>query len=151
VCLCFGLVARSWENNKSIHANKFYSKLLFLIVLQHLFIYFCAYLSANSAAFAAGILYFLTYFPYFFLTDRYETMTKAEKMSACLLHNMGMAFGVKALLIYEGTGELFVLRINCESLLTIKFDYPCYFLEVPRLNNADRIHNIVAHVNLPGK
>ncbi|XP_052283854.1 phospholipid-transporting ATPase ABCA3-like [Dreissena polymorpha] len=60
---------------------------------------------ANSAAFAAGILYFLTYFPYFFLTNNYETMSKAEKYVACLLHNQAMAFGIKSMLIYEGTGE----------------------------------------------
>ncbi|KAH3817177.1 hypothetical protein DPMN_118707 [Dreissena polymorpha] len=58
---------------------------------------------ANSAAFAAGILYFLTYFPYFFLTNNYETMSKAEKYVACLLHNQAMAFGIKSMLIYEGT------------------------------------------------
>ncbi|KAL3853226.1 hypothetical protein ACJMK2_016782 [Sinanodonta woodiana] len=60
---------------------------------------------ANSAAFAGGILFFLTYFPFFFLTDRYEDMSQGEKMAACLLSNIALAFGCNTIAIYEGTGE----------------------------------------------
>lgn len=69
--------------------------------------------SANSAAFAAGILFFLTYFPFFFLQDQYETMSQSEKMASCLLHNVGMAFGVNTMLILEGTGN------RCDAITTI--------------------------------
>lgn len=82
---------------------------LTIILIWVLFIdqEFCFLLfSANSAAFAAGILFFLTYFPYFFLREQYETMSQTEKMAACLLHNVGMAFGVNTMLIYEGTGTV---------------------------------------------
>lgn len=66
----------------------------------------CAFFSkANTAAFAGGVLFFLTYFPYFFLITKYETMTRREKMAASLLHNIGMALGVNTILVYEGTGD----------------------------------------------
>ena len=71
--------------------------------LSSLFFFF----SANSAAFAAGILFFLTYFPFFFLSgDRYEDMSQGEKMAACLLSNVAMAFGINTIMIYEGTGNI---------------------------------------------
>ncbi|KAL4225933.1 hypothetical protein ACF0H5_013921 [Mactra antiquata] len=60
---------------------------------------------ANSAAFAAGILFFLTYVPTFFLNSRYERMSRGEKMGTCLLHNMAMSFGVNTILIAEKAGE----------------------------------------------
>jgi ATP-binding cassette subfamily A (ABC1) protein 3 len=61
---------------------------------------------ANTAAFAGGLIYFLTYFPYFFLSDntRYASMTQVQKMFASLLSNVAMAFGVKTIAEYEGTG-----------------------------------------------
>ena len=61
---------------------------------------------ANAAAYGGGILFYLTYVPYFFLQQRYETMSRAEKMLACILNNMGMAFGVNSIGLYEGTGQL---------------------------------------------
>ena len=69
------------------------------------FCIFFYFFSANTAAFAAGILFFLTYFPYFFLADRYETMSQSEKLLACLLGNIGMAFGCNVIMIAEGTGK----------------------------------------------
>ncbi|KAL3853296.1 hypothetical protein ACJMK2_016847 [Sinanodonta woodiana] len=60
---------------------------------------------ANSAAFAGGILFFLTYFPFFFLTNRYQDMSQREKMAACLLSNIALAFGCNTIAVYEGTGD----------------------------------------------
>ena len=63
-------------------------------------------ISANAAAFAAGVLFFLTYFPAFFLRDeRYQLMSRTEKMAAGLLSNVAMAFGVTTIMLYEGTGN----------------------------------------------
>ncbi|KAK3101854.1 hypothetical protein FSP39_006814 [Pinctada imbricata] len=61
--------------------------------------------SANAAAYGGGILFYLTYTPYYFLQQRYETMTRLQKMLACILNNMGMAFGVNTIGLYEGAGE----------------------------------------------
>lgn len=86
----------------------FFFFLLFYIIAT---IAFCFMIStffnkANSAAFAAGILYFLSFFPVFFLNgDRYEGMSQGEKMAAGLLSNVAMAFGINTIIIYEGTGE----------------------------------------------
>ncbi|XP_076108921.1 phospholipid-transporting ATPase ABCA3-like isoform X1 [Mytilus galloprovincialis] len=62
---------------------------------------------ANTGLFAGGMIYFLTYFPYFFLNndDQYGAMTLAQKVMACLFGNVAMAFGVKTVAAYEGTGE----------------------------------------------
>lgn len=90
------------------HPTMFFFFILFYIIAT---IAFCFMIStffnkANSAAFAAGILFFLTYFPVFFLSgDRYEGMSQGEKMSACLLSNVAMSFGINAFMILEGTGE----------------------------------------------
>ena len=74
-------------------------------LLKHLIKQLLFPFPANSAAFAAGILFFLTYFPVFFLSgDRFETMSQGEKMAAGLLSNVAMAFGINAFMIYEGTG-----------------------------------------------
>jgi hypothetical protein len=49
---------------------------------------------ASTAAFAGGLIYFLTYFPYFFLSGnaRYASMTQVQKILASLLSNVAMAF-----------------------------------------------------------
>nr|CAH59462.2 ATP-binding cassette transporter sub-family A [Pecten maximus] len=83
---------------------------VFLICYSSSIISFCFMMStffnkANTGANAGGILYFLLYFPYFFLTNYYETMTRGEKMATCLIFNTGMALGVNTIGIYEGTGD----------------------------------------------
>lgn len=62
---------------------------------------------ANTGAFAGGMIHFLTYFPYFFLGDdnRYASLTLTQKILACVFSNNAMAFGVKTIASYEGTGE----------------------------------------------
>ncbi|KAL3853222.1 hypothetical protein ACJMK2_016778 [Sinanodonta woodiana] len=83
---------------------------VFLFVYALSIIAFCFMVStffkkANSAAFAGGILFFLTYFPFFFLMDYYKDMSQGKKMAACFLSNMALAFGCNTIAIYEGTGE----------------------------------------------
>lgn len=83
---------------------------VFLMCYSCSIISFCFMMStfftkANTGANAGGIIYFLLYFPYFFLTNYYETMTRSEKMATCLIFNTGMALGVNTIGIYEGTGD----------------------------------------------
>ncbi|XP_060066248.1 phospholipid-transporting ATPase ABCA3-like [Ylistrum balloti] len=83
---------------------------VFLICYSSSIITFCFMMStffnkANTGANAGGIIYFLLYFPYFFLTNYYETMTRNQKMATCLIFNTGMALGVNTIGIYEGTGD----------------------------------------------
>jgi ATP-binding cassette subfamily A (ABC1) protein 3 len=62
-------------------------------------------LTANSAAAAGGILFFVTYIPYFFLQLRYDTLTWSAKIASCLLSNVAMAFGGQVIGMFEGTGQ----------------------------------------------
>ena len=65
---------------------------------------------ANAAAFAAGILFYITFVPIYFLNGkRYELMSRSEKMSAGLLSNCAMSFGVMSIMIYEGTGKCLIV------------------------------------------
>jgi len=61
-------------------------------------------ITANSAAYASAILYFLTYIPFSFLNSRYSDMTTSQKLGACLLNNVAMSFGVLTIALYEATG-----------------------------------------------
>ncbi|KAK3590752.1 hypothetical protein CHS0354_030992 [Potamilus streckersoni] len=58
-----------------------------------------------TAASCTGILFFLTFCVFYFLDGYYSTMTQSQKLAACLLSNIAMAFGVKAIAIYEGIGS----------------------------------------------
>ncbi|KAL3853548.1 hypothetical protein ACJMK2_017083 [Sinanodonta woodiana] len=60
---------------------------------------------ANTASMTAGILFFLTFCMFYILDRYYSTMTKSQKLAACLMSNIAMAFGVKAIAIYEGIGS----------------------------------------------
>ncbi|CAG7726830.1 unnamed protein product, partial [Allacma fusca] len=59
---------------------------------------------ANYASTVAGVLWFLTFFPYSFLQPRYQTMGQAGKVIASLLSNTGMSFGCQIISMFEGTG-----------------------------------------------
>ena len=61
-------------------------------------------ITANSGAAAGGILFFVTYIPYFFLQPRYQTLTWAQKILSSLIFNVGMAYGGQIIGMYEGTG-----------------------------------------------
>lgn len=82
---------------------------IFLLLFGISIIAFCFMMStifkkATSAAFAAGIIYFLFYMPQFFLARNYDTLGKGEKVAISLLNLMAMAFGVTTITLYEGTG-----------------------------------------------
>lgn len=61
---------------------------------------------ANSGAAAGGILFFVTYIPYFFIQPRYDTMTWGQKILSCLISNTAMAYGGQVIGMFEGTGKL---------------------------------------------
>ncbi|KAG9340457.1 hypothetical protein JZ751_021570 [Albula glossodonta] len=70
---------------------------------------FCIKLSmgedvSNVAAAAGGFIYFLSYIPYVFLWPRYDLLSHAQKVSACLISNVAMAMGAQLVGMFEGKG-----------------------------------------------
>uniref|UniRef100_A0A3P8WEF2 ATP binding cassette subfamily A member 3 n=1 Tax=Cynoglossus semilaevis TaxID=244447 RepID=A0A3P8WEF2_CYNSE len=59
---------------------------------------------ANVAAAAGGFIYFLSYLPYLFLWPRYDLLSQAQKVSACLISNVAMAMGAQLIGMFEGKG-----------------------------------------------
>lgn len=62
-------------------------------------------LVANSAATGAGIIWFVTYSPFFFLQLRYDTLTRADKLFSCILSNTAMAFATQLMTMFEGSSK----------------------------------------------
>lgn len=60
---------------------------------------------ANTAATVAGLCWFLQFFPFLFLQERYDTLPLSTKLLASLGSNSAMGFGFQIMLMYEGTGE----------------------------------------------
>uniref|UniRef100_A0A8C1HFX2 ATP-binding cassette, sub-family A (ABC1), member 3b n=1 Tax=Cyprinus carpio carpio TaxID=630221 RepID=A0A8C1HFX2_CYPCA len=59
---------------------------------------------ANVAAAAGGFIYFLSYLPYVFLWPRYDLLSHAQKVSACLISNVAMAMGAQLIGMFESKG-----------------------------------------------
>ena len=60
---------------------------------------------ANIAAAAGGIIWFISYIPYFFVAPNYDTMSLEAKTASCLLSNVAMSLGAQLIGKYEGTGK----------------------------------------------
>ena len=60
---------------------------------------------ANSAAAGAGVIWFLSYLPYIFISLRYQNMNLVEKLLACFVNNLGMAEGLQLIASFEAKGE----------------------------------------------
>ncbi|XP_046356650.2 phospholipid-transporting ATPase ABCA3-like isoform X3 [Haliotis rufescens] len=60
---------------------------------------------ANIGAAISGIVFFISYCPYFYLQITYQTMSRPAKLASCLLFNVGMAFGANVISLYEGAGS----------------------------------------------
>ncbi|XP_067683948.1 phospholipid-transporting ATPase ABCA3-like [Haliotis asinina] len=60
---------------------------------------------ANIGAAISGIVFFLSYCPYFYLAIIYQNMSRSAKLASCLLFNVGMAFGANVISLYEGAGS----------------------------------------------
>ena len=61
--------------------------------------------TANSAATGAGIIWFITYCPYFFLQLRYASLTRTDKLISCLFSNTAMAYASQLMSMFEGASE----------------------------------------------
>lgn len=68
--------------------------------------------SANSAATGAGIIWFVTYSPFFFLQLRYATLTRTDKLISCLFSNTAMAFASQLMSMFEGSSK----SLTCETI-----------------------------------
>lgn len=60
---------------------------------------------ANSSAAGAGVIFFLTFVPYFFILPRYNSLSHTEKMISCLLPNIAIALGSIVLTVSEASGK----------------------------------------------
>uniref|UniRef100_V5I8B4 ATP-binding cassette sub-family A member 3 n=1 Tax=Anoplophora glabripennis TaxID=217634 RepID=V5I8B4_ANOGL len=84
--------------------------LFFLIFYICSTITFCFAISvffskANTAATVAGLAWFVSYAPYLFMQQNYDSMSLSAKLLGSLGSNSAMAFGFQMMLMYEGTGE----------------------------------------------
>ncbi|KAF5273700.1 hypothetical protein FQA39_LY07390 [Lamprigera yunnana] len=91
------------------HSNPFVI-LFFLVFFACATTTYCFAISAffsraNTAATIAGIAWFLSYFPYSFLQDKYDRLTLTQKMFTCIFSNSAMAYGFQLMVMYEGIGE----------------------------------------------
>ncbi|CAG5125756.1 unnamed protein product [Candidula unifasciata] len=82
---------------------------VFLLCYSLSIITFCFMISsfvqkANVGAIVGGIVFFAFYFPYYFITNNYDGMSKNSKLGASLLFNCAMSLGANCIGLYEGTG-----------------------------------------------
>lgn len=80
---------------------------LFFMVYSLATISFCFMLStffsrANSGAAASGVLFFVTYVPYIFITPRYGSMSLSTRIATCLLSNIALSYGGQVMGMLEG-------------------------------------------------
>ncbi len=70
------------------------------------FIFLCTsfFKKANSAAAGAGVIWFLSYLPYIFISLRYQDMTLTTKILACFVSNLAMSQGMLIIGAFEGKG-----------------------------------------------
>uniref|UniRef100_A0A673N665 ATP-binding cassette sub-family A member 3-like n=1 Tax=Sinocyclocheilus rhinocerous TaxID=307959 RepID=A0A673N665_9TELE len=79
----------------------------FLLVFAVSTINFSFMISAffsRAVAAPGGFIYFLSYLPYVFLWPRYDLLSHAQKVSACLISNVAMAMGAQLIGMFEGKG-----------------------------------------------
>lgn len=65
----------------------------------------CCFFLANTATTITGLVYFVSYAPFMFMQENYDTLSLSQKLLACLGSNSAMGFGLQVILMYEGTGE----------------------------------------------
>ncbi|XP_033746448.1 ATP-binding cassette sub-family A member 3-like [Pecten maximus] len=111
ICFLFALLfgIKAGNNGSVLQSSQPSLVFVFLLLFGISIIAFCFMMAtlfkkATSAAFAAGIIYYLFYTPQFFLSRSYDTLGKGEKVAISLLNLMAMSFGVTTLTLYEGTG-----------------------------------------------
>eukprot|EP00128_Syssomonas_multiformis_P011338 Colp12_sorted_trinity150504_noHs@30077 len=60
--------------------------------------------NGKVAAAAGGVIFFLTYVPFFFLWNRYDQLGSGAKYGTCILMNTCMAYGLNIFSNYEAQG-----------------------------------------------
>ncbi|XP_019627958.1 PREDICTED: ATP-binding cassette sub-family A member 3-like [Branchiostoma belcheri] len=103
------ICVKFWPQGKVIQQTDPSIILVYLMLFAISTICFCFAISvffskANTGSIVAGVLYFMTYVPFYFITQSYDQMTWHEKMASCLLSNTGMAMGGQVIGMFEGTG-----------------------------------------------
>ncbi|XP_071943840.1 phospholipid-transporting ATPase ABCA3-like [Antedon mediterranea] len=76
-----------------------------IAVINWCFLVSVCFSKANNAAVAAGLLWFITYLPFWFLVIRYRSATAGVKFGLCVLPNTCMGLGTFIIGLHEGTGE----------------------------------------------
>lgn len=84
---------------------------VFLLLYIHSGIMFCFFLSvffskASTAAAGGGIIWYLSFIPFFFIGQNYDEMSLSLKSAACLVPNLGMALGSIVIGKFEGKNNL---------------------------------------------
>eukprot|EP00051_Salpingoeca_urceolata_P027249 m.480607 g.480607 ORF g.480607 m.480607 type:complete len:1709 (+) comp21902_c0_seq1:465-5591(+) len=60
--------------------------------------------TASTAAAAAGLIWFMSYVPYFFIQQSYDTMSLQQKQLGCFISTTCMAMGGNVISIFEASG-----------------------------------------------
>lgn len=68
---------------------------------------FCFFLSvffskASTAAAGGGIIWYVTFIPFFFISQNYDQMSLSLKTVTCLIPNLGMSLGSIVIGKFEG-------------------------------------------------
>ena len=94
----------------------FFFMLIFAITsISFCFLMTVFFSKANSAATGAGIIWFVTYSPFFFLQLRYATLTRTDKLISCLFSNTAMAFASQLMSMFEGSSKISLHITNGQS------------------------------------
>ncbi|XP_060519226.1 phospholipid-transporting ATPase ABCA3 isoform X2 [Cylas formicarius] len=107
------LLKVKWYSNTDSTVFTFANPSLMFIFL---FFYICATITfcfvvsvffskANTAATIAGLAWFITYAPYLFMAQNYDTLSYSSKVIASFASNSAMAFGFQLMIRFEGTGD----------------------------------------------
>ncbi|XP_022089306.1 ATP-binding cassette sub-family A member 3-like [Acanthaster planci] len=76
-----------------------------LVIIAQCFAVSVVFSTANTGAVFMGLIWFFSYVPYYFIIQRYESVSRGLKMVSCVLANTGMSMGAYLIGLYEGTGE----------------------------------------------
>eukprot|EP00058_Branchiostoma_floridae_P010060 XP_002595548.1 hypothetical protein BRAFLDRAFT_117471 [Branchiostoma floridae] len=103
------ICVKFWPQGRVVQQTDPSIILIYLMLFAISTICFCFAISvffskANTGSIVAGVLYFMTYVPFYFITNLYDQMTWHQKMASCLLSNTAMAMGGQVIGMFEGTG-----------------------------------------------
>ena len=107
ICTIMMCVSFTSNHRKMLNYSNGLLVFIFLMLYATTGIMFCFFVStlfyrANIAAAGAGVLWFLSYIPYFFLYNFWYTMSVNSKLLACLDFQVAMSFGSYLIGQFEG-------------------------------------------------